>query len=1194
MKSFTIRFFWFALGLCAAAGAMAQDADMDGIPDAAEAVLGGNPNAPEQFITLWERSAAKAGKAPADPSRTIKSVAIANAGGNRFIWRVEFLAAYPQANSSLLLYLDADDNKATGRQPGHGCEFMLHCGNGAPGVTAYTPDGKTRSASPPRIVLHENNVFYSYDVDLAQRDGASVFRLSVLSETTMPHQGVDSIGYFEAKGPAISGKPKIALESDLTESVGVEQTWGLERINALMEDAANVPIWIRDCKLDGFRFDKSEYRADNALRSGGASGAGAASAGSAITATVPKGAEGKFHVGFIFYDTGGCELIGVYTGGQKRGVAVADFNDNNQHLFFTTEPIVLKPGDQIQLRPLVGAGSYRTEDLVLLRRKPEARSPLYELREIAATGNRLTWITSWATACAIEYGADAKKIVEPMATQNHRVALPDVKPGDSVRYRITAQTRDGREVTSGWREFTWKPFSEPKSTKNMIFALRVEPPAELAGKLGEWPVTGGIPFPQGAFGSARNIRLHDSPVDAARPKPMQTTVAARWPDGSIKWLLLDFRHSGGPAQYSLICSPDIYRSEPELKPAPLPELGELILTDAAGKEHKASMTNLTLEEEGGLRRCLRGSGRIGKSAFSFSVRVHVYPGLPYARALMTFGYDASPDEFTTVRSLAWRLPAMRGEPRFVRQHTDDHFDSSEGGGKRLAGAVGAIFVRDFWQNYPKDIEMGRDGLTLWLMPRLKPGEYDWAKGKFEEHKLFFWFDVAGGGGQGSGQGSGQKSGQDGQGSAQAGGLVGGYKLRQGMTKTHEVWLGLDGSAPPLDHPLMAVAPPRWYADSGAFGEITIADPNRALVKDYDKKVNDTLDVYLKDREKIREYGMFNFGDWWGERVINWGNIEYDTQHAFFLQFARSGDLRFLRAGEEAEIHNRDVDTVHYHTQPERVGCVYAHCIGHIGDYLKQSPLEGKDRGTPRGGFSVSHTWCEGHLDHYFLTGDRRSYETALEIADHYDSYRMANYDFTNCRDSGWHLILTMAAYRATGDPYYLNAARIITERVLERQTPKPKFNTAGGGWRRMMVPGHCLCEPAHYGNAGFMVGVLLTGLKLYHLETSDPRVAQSIIMGARFLVDDIWVEDIGGFRYTSCPVSSKGAWSNFLLDDGIGYAYRLTQKEGKPDAKLAHVLQKGAAPALAGMSGMGKSFTQYIRVAPHFIGLLSELLEKQP
>ena len=307
---------------------------------------------------------------------------------------------------------------------------------------------------------------------------------------------------------------------------------------------------------------------------------------------------------------------------------------------------------------------------------------------------------------------------------------------------------------------------------------------------------------------------------------------------------------------------------------------------------------------------------------------------------------------------------------------------------------------------------------------------------------------------------------------------------------------------------------------------------------------------------------------------------------------RSGDGRFFQAGDEAETHNRDVDTVHFHRQPARIGGVYTHCIGHVGDYYAKSPLPGPNQGIARGSFSVSHSWCEGHVGHYFLTGDRRSLETALKIADHYNVYRFNQYDFTNCRDSGWHLILTLSVYRATGDPFYLNAARIIIERVLERQTLKAKFNSAAGGWRRMMVPGHCLCEPAHYGNAGFMVGVLLTGLKWYHLETQDARVAQSLIAASHFLIDDMWVEDVGGFRYTSCPKSSAGAWSNFLLFDGMAYAYRLTQQAGRPDARLAEHLRKGTAPAIQAMSGMGKSFSQFIRVTPHVMGVLAELADE--
>ena len=72
-----------------------------------------------------------------------------------------------------------------------------------------------------------------------------------------------------------------------------------------------------------------------------------------------------------------------------------------------------------------------------------------------------------------------------------------------------------------------------------------------------------------------------------------------------------------------------------------------------------------------------------------------------------------------------------------------------------------------------------------------------------------------------------------------------------------------------------------------------------------------------------------------------------------------------------------------------------------------------------------------------------------------------------------------------------------------------------------------LCLSAHHGNGGFMVGVFLTGLKWYHLETDDPRVAESIRIGTHFLIDDMWAEDVRGFRYTSCPQSSKGAWSEW-------------------------------------------------------------------
>jgi hypothetical protein len=119
-----------------------------------------------------------------------------------------------------------------------------------------------------------------------------------------------------------------------------------------------------------------------------------------------------------------------------------------------------------------------------------------------------------------------------------------------------------------------------------------------------------------------------------------------------------------------------------------------------------------------------------------------------------------------------------------------------------------------------------------------------------------------------------------------------------------------------------------------------------------------------------------------------------------------------------------------------------------------------------------------------------------------------------------------------------------------------------------------------------MVGVLLTGLKHYYDATADERVATSIVRGSHFLIDDMWEPEINGFRYTSCPRSNKGAWSNFLLFDGIAFAHQRTH-----DAKLGEILKRGTIPALDTMNSMGKGFTQYTRVAPHFIGYLADLQE---
>src|SRR6185369_13335739 len=50
------------------------------------------------------------------------------------------------------------------------------------------------------------------------------------------------------------------------------------------------------------------------------------------------------------------------------------------------------------------------------------------------------------------------------------------------------------------------------------------------------PLSGGVPFPQGAVKSTDNIRLLGA---GNKEIPAQVTKLAVWPDASIKWALID-------------------------------------------------------------------------------------------------------------------------------------------------------------------------------------------------------------------------------------------------------------------------------------------------------------------------------------------------------------------------------------------------------------------------------------------------------------------------------------------------------------------------------------------------------------------------------------------------------------------------------------------------------------------------------
>src|SRR5882724_1498236 len=70
----------------------------------------------------------------------------------------------------------------------------------------------------------------------------------------------------------------------------------------------------------------------------------------------------------------------------------------------------------------------------------------------------------------------------------------------------------------------------------------------ISAASGSGPVTCGIPWPRGALHDLSRLALRDA---RERRIPLQARVLDRWPDGSVRWVLLDWHAEVEAAPYRL-------------------------------------------------------------------------------------------------------------------------------------------------------------------------------------------------------------------------------------------------------------------------------------------------------------------------------------------------------------------------------------------------------------------------------------------------------------------------------------------------------------------------------------------------------------------------------------------------------------------------------------------------------------------
>jgi len=1234
--------------LTATAGFSGQkrpDGDGDGICDADEETLGTDPGWPERLRVVLDdglESEQRRRQPSYDATKDFTTIEFCHVGDDRYLWRATLAAAPRPEDTVFHLYVDADADAATGRQegpnaPNTGTEYMLSVVGGRGSSTFYDRQGNRTSGPAVHYVVEGNTLLISADVNLS-RDAEGVrYALYVLCHTRAEagqHPPMsDSSAKTPIAGVPVSGRKKIMRPGDYAENFNVEATFGLDRIRAVLREEETVVVPHDELEMDGFVVDHFTTRRWPHVRLEKPRGR--------VWTRPPK--PGRYHVGFMMYDDSSSERVGFYIDGKMCGIAVANQDNNTTWLYWLRKPHEFKGGERVELRGLGAGGRHGISNILFLPHPPEVRRIAYAVENMTSATQvgrpgrvTLSWTTTWPCPTRFEYGRDEKYGQMIGSESNclvHRVVLEGLDPGAAYHGRAIGTARDGSPFFGSDYVFRAAAPAAPE-TRPEAASVPLAVSSLHRFPVQDWPVTTGIPFPQGQLGSADHVRLLADEGEV----PAQVRLTARWPDGSVKWLLVTFRASvAGEAvsKYRLEFGRRVRRTPPrqaisvtEGRTGVVIDTGELrfridpagnladfqrggrrliasgeacrsLATGADGASFSTAdrRADVSVEEAGPLRAVVKVTSHLtgadGEKLMRIEKRVEAFCGAAMVRIHHTFVVDR-PEKFTNIKELSYRIPVSAAGRLWrvplagggalelddsrpaVRQRFDDEFVAVAGGRQtptkdRVVGCIVTggedgcgVAVRDFWQNYPKAFSIGPEGLDVGLCPALEAGLYDVFPFEKEGHQLYYYL------------------------------LNGRYRLKRGVSKTHEIFLCFEpeGRREPLcavfQRPLLATAPPEWYCRSKAFYDVAPRDTKR--FKLYEEAIDNNLQAYAARRQRQHDFGMLNYGDWYGERGSNWGNVEYDTQHAFFLEYVRSGNPEAFFLGHSTELHNRDVDTVQWSEDPGQIGAVYVHQMCHVGEYYDKG-VPGT-LGFPRGGYTVSHAWVEGHFDHYFLTGDRRSYETGAAVADFFIRKDLGRpYDFSSTRTPGWHLIMNSAAYAATGDPYYLNASRVIVERVLETQDkqprPLPEYQRPGrkpyqlGGWSRMMVPGHCRCEPRHRGNAGFMVAILLSGLKYYHDVTGDPRVKEAIIRGAHYLLDETYSDEVQGFRYTSCPNTGYRPGASPLMVEGVARAYLWTK-----DERFRRVLTE-ALPRGAGGSSYGKGFSMYYRMAPRVLADLA-------
>ena len=704
----------------------------------------------------------------------------------------------------------------------------------------------------------------------------------------------------------------------------------------------------------------------------------------------------------------------------------------------------------------------------------------------------------------------------------------------------------------------------------------------------------GVPFPVKCLPEGKRIRITGPDGEAV---PLQTRTIARWPHGSAKVVLLAFPATvpaNGETVYTVEAGEGIeplaptgglslteegetiridtgvitatiskttgqvvegvVRGDRIMKAAD--DVWELAMVDEEGRRLSsggATVSETEIIEAGPLRALIVRKGSLADAdgtLVDYRMTIEATAGSDDLRLEATL---INREDRAEVYLKRWSLALARSDAAegavllaedetratnggaVLYQHNEREltWTGEDGARERTEGKLPgfvrlngiAAGARWFWQRYPQAISVEDDAVRFDFIP--EPLDEGDLPTRWRDRMLEMT----------------DKDSVGGIGYPQSPGKMGMFRLAQGEAISQEMLLVFDGTDDPPSEAIFAPLTARlrgatdaaYACSTRAFGELSAADPD--TYPQYEAAVEKLYDSFLAKREKRREYGFENFGDdtfeWgYGPSYTYWSNSEYDRHHGFALQYLRSGDPKWWELCEQAARQYRDVVVCHYAAPGSSLmGGPRHHNATSV--WMPQHDDQFWVADHTMSGANTGHSWVEGMVDYWFLTGDPWAEEVAHGLADWYCEMAENNHYGAGGqeRGPGWTLIAISALTNAVGGERIRNAGWIVADWIINYQDPI-----------RGVVSIPISEQPSYEGGSTFMHGIVGRGLGRWYDVTGDPRVRDSLIGISEWITTEP-MGDPGTFWYKQSPQNSTRYGATDQCLTALSYAYDLTGDE---------------------------------------------------